>query len=107
MTHPAVVQFQVELGSVVRPMMSMIFTCNVCETRQMRSFTKLAYEKGIVVVTCKGCGAKHLIADNLGWYRDWMQKGDQNVQDMMRRKGIEVPRINGEEALSLYEEWKE
>lgn len=46
-----------EIGRVVHPKMSMIFTCNVCETRQMRSFTKLAYEKGIVIVTCKGCGS--------------------------------------------------
>mmetsp|Transcript_7276 Transcript_7276/g.14437 ORF Transcript_7276/g.14437 Transcript_7276/m.14437 type:complete len:246 (-) Transcript_7276:617-1354(-) len=98
---------KVELGEVVKPMMSMIFTCNVCETRQMRSFSKLAYEKGIVIVNCKGCKYKHLIADNIGWYRDWLHKGDQNVEDMMKRKGVDVPRLGGEDAMTLYEEWKE
>ena len=46
----------------------------------MRSFTRLAYEKGIVIVKCRGCGVRHLIADNLGWYYDWLEEGDTNVQ---------------------------
>lgn len=69
-----------ELGPVVQPKISMIFTCCRCETRQMRSFTRLAYEKGIVIVKCRGCGVRHLIADNLGWYYDWLEEGDTNVQ---------------------------
>lgn len=95
------------LGPVIQPKMSMIFTCCRCETRQMRSFTRLAYEKGIVIVQCKGCGVRHLIADNLGWYYDWLEKGDTNVQDIMARKGVTVPRLQGEEALSLWQEWNE
>jgi len=27
----------------------------------------MAYRKGVVIAMCKGCGSKHLIADNLGW----------------------------------------
>lgn len=40
--------------------------CRNCETRQMKQFSKLAYEKGIVIVKCSGCDKRHLIADNLG-----------------------------------------
>jgi len=95
------------LGPVVQPKISMVFTCCRCETRQMRTFTRLAYEKGIVIVQCKGCGVRHLIADNLGWYYDWLEKGDTNVQDIMARKGVEVPRLGGDEALSIWQEWND
>ena len=29
------------------------------------------------------------------------------MQDIMARKGVKVPRLKGEEALSLWEEWKD
>ncbi|KAJ1470282.1 hypothetical protein T484DRAFT_3622409 [Baffinella frigidus] len=44
----------VTLGPVVRPKISMVFTCCRCETRQMKSFSRLSYEKGIVIVRCDG-----------------------------------------------------
>eukprot|EP00960_Hanusia_phi_P002697 79857-Hanusia_phi.AAC.1 len=38
------------------PEMQIIFTCNKCETRQSKIFTRMAYEKGVVIVKCDGCG---------------------------------------------------
>lgn len=48
--------------------LAMVFTCKVCETRQMKSCCRESYEKGVVVVRCNGCDNLHLIVDRLGWF---------------------------------------
>jgi len=48
--------------------MVMVFTCGKCEIRAAKSFSKVAYTQGVVLVECPGCGSRHLIADHLGWF---------------------------------------
>ncbi|GFR42792.1 hypothetical protein Agub_g3756, partial [Astrephomene gubernaculifera] len=55
------------LGSI-QPRVMMVFTCAVCDTRSTKSFSKLSYTKGVVLVRCPGCKKLHLIADHLGWF---------------------------------------
>ncbi|CAG9803108.1 unnamed protein product [Chironomus riparius] len=59
------------------------FTCKKCQERNSYMISKLAYEKGVVIVECQKCKNNHLIADNLKWFRD--QK--TNVEDLLRERG--------------------
>lgn len=72
--------------------MQIIFTCTVCNTRNSRKFSKVSYEKGIVIVECDGCKANHLIADNLGWFPD---VGCKNIEEILATKGEKVKRMHG------------
>lgn len=43
----------------------MLYTCNICEGRNLIQVDRVAFTEGIVVARCKHCDAKHLVADNL------------------------------------------
>jgi mitochondrial protein import protein ZIM17 len=66
--------------------MLMAFTCSKCETKQAKTFSKDSYQNGVVLLRCEGCDNLHLIADNLGWFRD----NKVNIQLLMEEKGEQV-----------------
>lgn len=68
----------------------MVFTCAKCETRAVKSFTKNAYEKGVVIITCPGCESRHLIADNLGWFG---ADDESNIEKILAKKGQSVTTV--------------
>lgn len=74
-----------------------MFTCNVCQKRSARTFSKDAYEVGVVLIRCEGCDNLHLIADNLGWFRD----ENVNIEQLMKEQGKKVYRFVSNEALEF------
>ncbi|KAF8552704.1 zf-DNL-domain-containing protein [Imleria badia] len=77
------------------PRLAIAFTCTAdgCGHRSAHTFTKRAYERGIVLVQCPSCKNRHLIADNLGWFKDDTQDGRlKNIEDILRVRGEHVQR---------------
>jgi len=63
----------------------MFFTCGVCETRSVKTFSSESYDKGVVLARCGGCNNVHLIADRLGWFGE-----PGSVEDLLAARGEEV-----------------
>ena len=94
--RPSIRMPENNLGQIQGIKMSLVYTCKVCNTRQSKTISKLAYDKGIVIVKCDGCQNNHLIADNLGWWPDLEAKGIKNIEDLMKSKGEKVVRVSSE-----------
>ncbi len=89
------------------PKMLIGFTCKCCSTRTHRLMNRQAYEKGIVLVECPGCQTRHLIADNLGWFKDTPQAA-KKIEEMpevgaIRRK-LDLTEAEAENLLEILKE---
>lgn len=60
----------------------------------------LSYSVGVVIIRCPSCENNHLIADNLGWFKD----DPVNVETMAKEKGQKVRRLANLEELNTEED---
>eukprot|EP01124_Arcella_intermedia_P016436 TRINITY_DN2303_c0_g1_i2.p1 TRINITY_DN2303_c0_g1~~TRINITY_DN2303_c0_g1_i2.p1 ORF type:complete len:208 (+),score=46.57 TRINITY_DN2303_c0_g1_i2:50-673(+) len=70
--------------------LALIFTCTVCNTRNSRTFSYLSYTEGVVIAECAGCKNRHLIADNLGWFKDT----PTNVETLAQENGVPFKKLD-------------
>ena len=80
------------------------FTCKKCQHRTHRTMSHHAYNHGIVLIECSGCQSRHLIADNLGWFKD-TPNAARKIEEMTMEVG-EIRRslkLNEEESEGLIE----
>ncbi|UJR24792.1 hypothetical protein I4U23_006167 [Adineta vaga] len=74
--------------------MGIQFRCKVCDHTLQKTFTRQSYEQGIVIIRCDSCTNLHLIADNLGWFKDLTENGKfKNIAQMLQAKGETIHRI--------------
>ncbi|XP_059142819.1 uncharacterized protein LOC131930379 [Physella acuta] len=78
-----------KLGDFV-PRLAILYKCKICGTRNNHTFSKKSYEEGVVIVKCSKCQSNHLIADNLGWFKDVNKR---NIEEILAAKGDEVTRL--------------
>eukprot|EP01127_Copromyxa_protea_P018809 TRINITY_DN5999_c0_g1_i1.p1 TRINITY_DN5999_c0_g1~~TRINITY_DN5999_c0_g1_i1.p1 ORF type:complete len:173 (-),score=23.92 TRINITY_DN5999_c0_g1_i1:173-664(-) len=69
--------------------LGILFTCTVCQTRSAKTFSYTSYTKGVVIIKCPSCENHHLIADNLGWFRD----EKVNIEGLAKERGQTVRRL--------------
>ncbi|XP_057788786.1 uncharacterized protein C24H6.02c-like [Salvia miltiorrhiza] len=69
----------------------MMFTCKVCDTRNLKTACRESYDKGVVVARCNGCDNLHLIADRLGWFGE-----PSSVEEFLAARGEEVKKGSAE-----------
>jgi hypothetical protein len=70
----------------------MMYTCKICNGRNAQMVSKVAYNYGMVVSSCKHCKNKHLIADNEGKL-DMAEYG-KKMEDYLRGRGEAIQRIS-------------
>jgi len=79
----------------------MAYTCGPCNTRNVIEVTRIAWNNGVVVATCRGCNVRHLLADSEGVLDLTNETNFRNVVDYMESKGESVMALDRNDAETL------
>lgn len=86
-------------SKIVSDKFELQYTCKLCDFRNSNRVSRIAYRNGVVICVCKGCMAKHLIADNLGWHNYIGGfEGEPDIEQFLASKGRkdDVKRVSPE-----------
>ena len=86
-------------SKIVNDKFELQYTCKICDYRNSNRVSRIAYRNGVVICVCKGCMAKHLIADNLGWHNYIGGfEGEPDIEQYLASRGREddVKRVSPE-----------
>lgn len=65
--------------------------------------SRVAWTSGVVVATCRGCGARHLLADNEARLDVGNDTGFRNIVEVIEQRGEKVLKLSGADADALRE----
>mmetsp|Transcript_1708 Transcript_1708/g.3161 ORF Transcript_1708/g.3161 Transcript_1708/m.3161 type:complete len:190 (+) Transcript_1708:3-572(+) len=86
-------EFETEFGFMGRARMGIQFTCNLCEAKTRKVFSRVSYEHGVVIVRCQNCRQQHLIADRLHYFPHLTEQGE-TVEEQARANGVRCVRTS-------------
>jgi len=79
----------------------LVYTCGRCETRNAISVSRIAWNEGVVIGKCLGCGARHMLADNTGLTDETNSTRFSNAVNDAIARGEEVRRLGLNDAAAL------
>mmetsp|Transcript_7986 Transcript_7986/g.17792 ORF Transcript_7986/g.17792 Transcript_7986/m.17792 type:complete len:369 (+) Transcript_7986:117-1223(+) len=79
----------------------LVYTCGRCDTRNAVSVSRVAWNEGVVVATCRGCGARHLLADKGGLLDLTNETAFRNVVEFVEAQGNTVKKLDRNDAAAL------
>jgi len=80
---------------------TLVYTCGKCDTRNVVRVKRVAWEKGVVIGKCFGCGATHLLADNSGKMDVTNMTQFKNAFDDAKLRGIPAQRLDASDPAAL------
>eukprot|EP00002_Diphylleia_rotans_P023556 TRINITY_DN4638_c0_g1_i2.p1 TRINITY_DN4638_c0_g1~~TRINITY_DN4638_c0_g1_i2.p1 ORF type:complete len:166 (+),score=35.76 TRINITY_DN4638_c0_g1_i2:146-643(+) len=92
-------------GGFVDGKLAMVFTCKVCQTRQVKVMSKQAYYNGCVIFRCQDCQNLHLISDNIGYFtgvgtiKQKLEESGQNIIDAAGVMELTPEQLIGQEKM--------
>ncbi|MES1913376.1 MAG: hypothetical protein MHM6MM_005565 [Cercozoa sp. M6MM] len=92
------VQPQRRFLSVDKPedLLSMLYTCKRCKTRNAIAFSRFTLEHGVVVARCDGCHTMHLLSDRKG-----LLGVGKSLEELLEKHGETVTHISSKDIEKL------
>lgn len=69
-----------------------MFTCGICDTRNLLKVSRVSWENGVVIGKCWGCDSQHMLADNRGLTDETNSTRFSDALNDMQARGLPASR---------------